>query len=145
MIRFTALGLVLTAGVAAAVAALNPPADGPELCEEEVDIRPELVDRCANYRVRIELKRDLVHRVVAGEVTLADATAAFLHLNRDVPEVMDAVRTGYPGSSDEEKTAANLLTYVELADIPDAAKRLALDRLTREFRARYGADPLPQT
>ena len=54
--RYTALGLVLTAGVAAAVAALDPQADGGPDIGAEVPGSPELTDRCENHQARIALK-----------------------------------------------------------------------------------------
>lgn len=146
MVRFILLSLVLTGGVAAAVVTLEPEAEagGPELHTRNDGQADDLDDRREMYRSRLEFKQDLVRRLTSGEITLSEATSAFLELNRDVPEVLDVVRAAYVGSSDEEKTAANLLDYVQLADVPAAQKGIALARLGQEYKARYGFTPIPR-
>jgi hypothetical protein len=91
-------------------------------CREEARLRASLdtlaeeanamdVDRDA-ILARMALKRVLVNDLVDGRVTLAEATGRFLALNRQHPAYMSAIRGDYPGRTDEESQARNLVANV---------------------------------
>jgi hypothetical protein len=83
---------------------------------------------------RMALKRELVGELAAGRVSLAEATGRVLALNREHPEYMGTIRWNYPGRTDEESQARNLLDNVQMAlDDPDDRARVR-ERLTAEFR-----------
>jgi hypothetical protein len=61
---------------------------------------------------RIDLKDRLVADLIAGRSTLAEVTGEFLDLNRDRPGYLTALQANFPGQTDEERTARNVLFYV---------------------------------
>jgi hypothetical protein len=66
----------------------------------------------AEIRRRIDLKDQLVADLIAGRNTLADVTQEFLALNRDQPGYATTLQASFPGQTDEERTARNVLFYV---------------------------------
>jgi hypothetical protein len=82
-------------------------------------------------RQRIEAKEAVVRELIAGRVTLPEATARFMALNQSHPEYLRMIRENYPGSSDEEKTARNVIDY-SLGRTDDRGER---DRLGRRLNA----------
>lgn len=60
---------------------------------------------------RIARKETIVRELIAGRATLADATALFGELNAARPLALEAVRDAYPGATDQEKTARNVIAY----------------------------------
>lgn len=79
---------------------------------------------------RMAVKEALVAELVAGRATLADVTDEFLVLNALRPRCMDSVRSGFPGETDAEKTAHNVIGYA-LPRVPDDARRAAVARRLR--------------
>ncbi len=109
--------------------------------DAEVDAASAALDaRREELLARIAYKEDLVNRLVAGQTTLDEVTAEFLRLNRGGP-VLDLIRTQYPGSSDEEKTARNVLEYVRQRRLPADQNARVMARLRQEFERRYGDRP----
>src|SRR5262245_48625397 len=74
---------------------------------------------------RREARRAAAEAVVAGNVTVEQATQRFLELNRMPPECMTALRLASPGDSDEECARRQLLERVESARAELAAKAKA--------------------
>ncbi|MBA4187544.1 MAG: hypothetical protein C0467_05940 [Planctomycetaceae bacterium] len=87
----------------------------------------------------IAIKDALITDLVSGRRTLAEVTEAFLAMNQRWPESMAVVRGHYPGRTDEEKTAHNVMGFVqyELANATPAQQAKVLTRLRAEFDARY--------
>lgn len=87
---------------------------------------------------RIAVKEGVVAALLAGRATLADATASFAELNSSRPMAQSTVRALYPGASDREKTARNVIAYAldrtPAADRPALARRL--DGELRQMLAR---------
>jgi hypothetical protein len=86
---------------------------------------------------RIELKGKYVRELIDGRLSLAQVTAEFVRLNEEYPAARDHVRFRYAGSSDEEKTARNVLDHVR-PRVADEQRDAVLARLEREFVALYG-------
>ena len=102
---------------------------------EAVERRAELTAAQAEISQRIGLKEAVVGELVAGRTTLADATAEFLALNESHPEYVAMIRDSYPGSTDEERTARNVIGYAVMrADNP-----VEYDRLSRRLDAELQA------
>src|SRR5262249_24470980 len=74
---------------------------------------------------RGEARGAAAEAVVAGNVTVEEATQRFLELNRMPPEFMTALRLASPGDSDEECARRQLLEHVESARAELAAKAKA--------------------
>lgn len=128
---------------AAALVFANPAGEPPpsDHVEDMTALSQAVAVRMRMHADRIEYKRDLARRLAAGELGLADVTAEFLVLNREVPVIMNAVLWHYPGATDEEKTASNVLSYVQSVSYPAVQPDAVLDRLACEFAARYGHPP----
>lgn len=75
---------------------------------------------------RISRKEAVVRELLEGRATLAEATDRFIQMNAARPQAMEAVRFNYPGTTDREKTAHNVI-YFALGRTP-AADREALSR-----------------
>lgn len=87
---------------------------------------------------RLVYKEELIDRLIAGDMTLTEVAIEFLHTN-DGTESMNAIRAHYAGSSDEEKSARNVLDFVRLRKLPKKQNDRVLTRLQREFTRAYGA------
>jgi hypothetical protein len=84
---------------------------------------------------RIAVKEAVVRDVIDGRTTLADATAQFMALNEPYPANLRMIRETYPGSTDEEKTARNVICYtLGRVDDPDERDWVA-HRLQEELQA----------
>lgn len=95
----------------------------------------------SQVRARIALKEHLIGELAEGRQTLDEVTTVFLQLNQDSDICMNVVRASYPGATDEERIARNVIAFaVDRVCSPDAKKALQT-RLEREFEHRYGATP----
>ncbi|MBA4062250.1 MAG: hypothetical protein C0501_00825 [Isosphaera sp.] len=102
-----------------------------------------LADEDQDIRRRIAVKEALVSDLIAGRATLAAVTARFVELNRARPEYVAAVRANYPGDTDEEKTARNVLEYASgrIAAEPPARRAEVTARLRAELAGLDSPDP----
>jgi hypothetical protein len=91
---------------------------------------------------RVAIKNALVAELIAGRTTLSEVTGQFLILNQSRPDVMAIIRATYPGSTDQEKSAHNVIAYlrVELNHAPPAEQTEVLTRLKIEFDRAYPAN-----
>jgi hypothetical protein len=102
--------------------------------------RERLTAEDAEIHERMALKEQLVAELIAGHTTLPEVTSQFTAINAARPEYMAVIRVNYPGGTDEEKVAHNVIEYA-LPRLPDDAKRdRVLARLNREFHGMF-----PQT
>ena len=93
---------------------------------------------------RIEVKESIAWDLVAGRTTLADATARFMLLNEPYPYYLQMIRDTYPGSTDQERTARNVMDYT-LGRVTDRRERERLaGRFEGELRTMIGS-PAPAT
>jgi hypothetical protein len=143
------LTVPLTAVTVTVVLAAEPdegPADGPSvIAEVEPDEHGrELTARQRTVAGRIAYKEALITELIEGRATLADIAAEFLRLNRESPSALAAVRTQFPGETDEEKHAHNVIGFVQIRNLPKARTAELLARLDREFEAAYGHPAIVQ-
>jgi hypothetical protein len=108
-------------------------------------LRQELADGAKRHRElgetgavvmrRIEAKEALVGRLIDGEISLAEAAARFLDLNRIREDHMSLLRAMYPDMTDDERTARNVIAYTatRLADLPADRQAEVTERLEAEF------------
>lgn len=143
--RTAALSLLLLVPVALAAAApawasavgldvWNYPTLRAEV-EQQVERERVFVAHDDDIRRRIEIKEVLVGDLIAGRTTLADVTAQFLALNRSQPAYLEALRSAYPGGTDEETTARSVLGFVTPRLSGESPERRAevMTRLEVEF------------
>ena len=88
----------------------NVPALNEQLRQSE-DAREDLDAEDTEIRRRIAVKEALVAELIDGHVSLADVTARFLAINATRPHYMAAIRQSFPGATDQEKTARNVISY----------------------------------
>jgi hypothetical protein len=115
-----------------------------ELREElnsEVELGESLDLVNVEIQRRIAIKEGLVADLIAGRTTLACVTEQFLALNQGRPEYMRVIRVTYPGASDFEKSAHNVISYAEgeLSRFPAAQQNEARGRLQTELRDLFQA------
>lgn len=83
-------------------------------------------------RHRIAVKETIIADVLDGRCDLAAATARFTELNASHPDCMSVIRSSYPGDTDEEKLARNVISYCE-SRVPAAQRPALTARLTAEL------------
>jgi hypothetical protein len=108
-----------------------------DLDPDQAGVRRDLAARLQTTKLRIEYKTHLIDRLVAGDATLAEVTDEFLRLNRGTP-AMGVIRLYCPGSGDEERTARNVVGFVECRELPADRRAEVMARLGREFAGRFG-------
>lgn len=88
-------------------------------------------------RRRIAAKDELVSALIEGRLMLVQVVAEFHRLNGEDEAVLSVVRQCYPGATDEEKVARNVLHFVSLRDLPAGLRTRVQARLEREFVEAY--------
>ena len=86
----------------------------------------------------IRAKNELIRGVIAGRVTIRQATDRFLALNAEFPATVTALRDRYPGLSDREMTARNVLDFVREEHLPADDRRAVEARLSEEYVREFG-------
>jgi len=103
--------------------------------DEAVEQGRQLEDEDAEVRHRIRAKETLVEGLIAGRSTLAEVTSQFTALNQPYPEYMRMILVTYPGATDEEKAARNVIAYT-LPRVRDTSRRCAVaGRLEAELQS----------
>jgi hypothetical protein len=89
---------------------------------------------------RIEAKEQAISSLIAGRGTLADTVAQFSALNQDYPEYAAVIRDHYPGSTDQEKLAWNVIDFTQarLVKLPLWRRCAVLARLEAELHSLPG-------
>ncbi|AWM41686.1 hypothetical protein GobsT_72270 [Gemmata obscuriglobus] len=82
---------------------------------------------------RIAVKESIVRELIEGRATLTEATDRFAQLNAARPQALNAIRFAYPGTTDREKTARNVISFA-LGRTPAAARAALSERLEAEFQ-----------
>ncbi|VTT97167.1 unnamed protein product [Gemmataceae bacterium] len=153
MSTFRLLVLIATIPVVAAVASSSWAASAmlrvchPRIAEidtredEELGHRLDAID--FELRRQIQIKEVLLGELIEGRAALADVATQFLAMNRNSPASMGVIRKEYPGETDEEKSAYNVLTFAnaELSRGCPVRKAEVLARLDGEFEALFGHHP----
>lgn len=86
---------------------------------------------------RIAIKESIVEELLAGRLTLAEATDQFVEMNAARPECLNRIRAEYPGSGDREKTARNVISFAIVHTKPAERAGVQL-RLERELQRMLG-------
>ena len=153
MSTFRLLVLIATIPVVAAVASSSWAASAmlrvchPRIAEidtredEELGHRLDAID--FELRRQIQIKEVLLGELIEGRAALADVATQFLAMNRNSPASMGVIRKEYPGETDEEKSAYNVITFAraELSRGCPDRKAEVLARLSAEFEALYHHQP----
>lgn len=98
----------------------------------------KLSDQSTEVRRRIVVKDAIIADLLARRITLVEATEQFTALNASRPEYLEIIRLAYPGETDQEKFARNVIAFAHMRAAPD--RRADLDaRLERELQDMTGA------
>ncbi len=90
---------------------------------------------------RVALKEKLIANLRAGETTLKEVVTEFLSIDQTQSDTMFLIRATYPGATDEEKMARNVLNFVLQRQSESPAKEAEISaRLLKEMREIAG-DP----
>lgn len=124
----TAVYAILTAGSDAAAVAPDP---------ETRETHRRLAARLDAVMARMHHKERLVDELIAGRADLMTVADEFLRMNREEPECLAVLRRHFPGGSDREVAARNVIEYAAPRVKP--ADRVAVrQRLDREFVVTFG-------
>jgi len=96
--------------------------------EENTDTARRLNRRQADLRARIDYKESLMVGFVGGEYTLKQVAREFARVNADDETTLHMMRCGYPGETDEEKAAHNVLDFLKARQLPEAELAAILQR-----------------
>ncbi len=91
-----------------------------------------------NLMDRINTKEQWLEELIAGRATLRATTERFMGLNRSNDAARTAIDFHYPGATDEEKAARNVIDFANtrLAYTPGPSDTRR--RLQTEFRDQFG-------
>jgi hypothetical protein len=98
----------------------------------------QLTDQSQEVRQRIAVKDAIVADLVAGRISLSEATERFAELNAAHPEYLDAIRAAFAGETDQEKMARNVIAFAVLRTAPDE-RDLLTARLEAELHQMTGS------
>ena len=103
---------------------------------ESMDV--ELDRRNATVIRRLDYRHETVEDLLAGRITGPEAHARFVDANRSHPRATEFLRDRWPGRTDEERSARQLVMFVKVAHHPRSAEIAA--ELDRELVARLAAE-----
>ncbi|MEO2088846.1 MAG: hypothetical protein ABGY75_05025 [Gemmataceae bacterium] len=138
------VGLIWVSYPGGLAAACRDVQDSGELNEQIATAQhrsEELSGRTLQVADRIAVKEALVTRLVSGELSLNEAAAQFAELNASEPIKVTALRWRYGDLSDDELAARSVIEYVDSRGLPNRTQ--VLDRLDRQYQARFGHRPNP--
>lgn len=142
MSRFLSTALtILTSLTAIAAILAADPQGAADAAQGAASHNPALDAQTYHIAARIAYKESLIRELIAGRTTLARVSDEFLRLNEEEPTTMNVLRTSYPGSGDEERSAHNVLEYVHHLRLPAGEEDPLFTRLDREFADRFGHPP----
>jgi hypothetical protein len=112
--------------------------------DQDVRHHRELDAKDVEVLRRIEIKEGVIADLIAGRMSLPEATTHFKVLNIGRPDYMTIIRAGYPGATDDERLSRNVLAFVEAhLRCRRANDRSIVERLTRELERRLArGEPL---
>ncbi|VTR91337.1 unnamed protein product [Gemmata massiliana] len=108
----------------------------PELqsqLEESTEKRGQLDAQGDVIMRRIVVKEALIDDLLAGRTTLAEVTEKFTELNAPRAEYQTLIRVTYPGATDQEKAARNVISFA-LLRAPAGARADLAERLEDELQ-----------
>jgi hypothetical protein len=113
----------------------------PALKEQVRDaavVEDRLADEDDEVMRRIAVKEAIIADLIAERVTLSAATARFVEMNSTRPHYLAALRDSYPGATDGEKYARNVISFA-VARVNPADRAALSSRLEGELRQALAA------
>lgn len=114
----------------------------PRFFESDAEITQrgvELKERQAVLAVRMAYKEQLVNGLLDGTYSLREVSSAFAEANHENETTLNVMRQTYPGATDEEKAAHNVIEYVGLRPIPSCDREAIVANLNAECQRTYAA------
>lgn len=87
---------------------------------------------------RIAIKESIINELLAGRTTLADATDQFVALNEARPDYIETIRNSFPGTTDREKFARNVIAFA-IPRVPPDERAALSSRLEVELQQMLAA------
>ncbi|MBP3959556.1 hypothetical protein J8F10_30295 [Gemmata sp. G18] len=103
-----------------------------ESLRESTDVSSQLDTEGGAVLRRIAVKEALVDELLAGRAPLAEVTTKFTELNAARAEYLTTIRAFYPGATDQEKMARNVISFA-LLRAPARARSALAQRLDAEL------------
>lgn len=82
---------------------------------------------------RIAIKESIITTLITRRITLAEATAQFTELNSARPDYASTLRNTFPGDTDLEKAARNVIAFA-LPRVPSDEREALSARLEAELQ-----------
>jgi hypothetical protein len=139
------LVIPLAVGIGLGIASLDPEKVNGRTTESELSTNPALHERLAQNDAIVKYKDYLVRELLNGRMTLAEVADEFLRVNADQPQVLESILRKYPGSSEREKSAHNVLAFACARCLTPAEAEEVLARLATEFAVAFGHQPADVT
>ena len=92
--------------------------------QEAYEQNDQMTATAESLNRRMEVKEALIRDLIEGRATLAEVTAQFYELNSPYPQYMTAIRANFPGRTDEEKMAHNVIYYALPRATPEQREAL---------------------
>jgi hypothetical protein len=109
-----------------------------EQVRESTEEDDRLTDEDGDVRRRIAIKDAIIAELLAGRTTLSEATDRFAALNSGRPRYLTAIREGFPGATDQEKFARNVISFA-LARVEPHERANVSSRLETDLRQMIAA------
>ena len=125
-------------GISAAYRDLRDYSDLQARMDDQRQTQQELHHKTLLLQRRIQIKDVLIEDLIQGRTTLISVAKQFQVLNSELPEGLYVLHTLHPDVSELERSALNVMEYVELRELPQKIKAKVFARLRTEFRQAFG-------
>ncbi|MGL6076520.1 MAG: hypothetical protein ACRC8S_20385 [Fimbriiglobus sp.] len=112
----------------------------PELRESNT----HLSERQERILIRLEYKEQLIVGMLEQRYTLRQVAREFLLTNEEDSITATMVMSLYPGDSDEQKAANNVIDFVAARNMSTCDRDLAVANLMDEYERLYNSRPVVQ-
>jgi len=140
------LGLLIALGLAGLIRFVEPEATVSgadhqylELVSDEelLAVREQLAARQAEIRSRIDYKEGLMLELTQRRLSIFEVAEEFLRVNQNDVTIMSIMRCAYPGESDAERSAYNVLDFVRSRPMDPCERASLLAEFEAQIRTRY--------
>lgn len=130
--------LAYPGGIMAAYRDIASYSEMQERIEEDAVINSRLEAQTAAVASRIQIKEALIEELIHNRTSLAEVASRFHAMNLDNPTSNIVLESRYPGFSDEERAALNVIDFVRLREMPRTQKREVVQRILKDYQKLFG-------
>jgi hypothetical protein len=94
----------------------------------------ELEQHGNSVKARIQFKEAAVDELLAGLIGLREAANQFLEMNRHQPDALANLRLHFRGATDEERCAAQVISYIKSRNCDPRVTEALLGELSQELQ-----------